>query len=66
MIDEKWKRVSIMATTWSLDLGDYYDNFIDLQVQKGHFGNASEVVRAGLQMLQDYETRIQELRRLIE
>ncbi|MEW6236540.1 MAG: type II toxin-antitoxin system ParD family antitoxin [Candidatus Omnitrophota bacterium] len=55
-----------MAATRSFALGDNYDRFIDAQVKQGRFGNATEVVRAGLRMLQDYETRMRELRLLID
>ncbi len=36
------------------------------QVAQGRFNNASEVVRAGLRMLEDYETRMRELRLLVD
>lgn len=55
-----------MVANRSFALGDNYDSFIDHQVKQGRFGNATEVVRAGLRMLQDYETRMQELRLLID
>lgn len=55
-----------MAVTRSFALGESYDRFIDSQVKQGRFGNATEVVRAGLRMLQDYETRMRELRLLID
>lgn len=43
-------------------VGDRYEGFIARQIEDGRFNNASEVVRAGLRMLEDYETRLQELR----
>ena len=47
-------------------VGDRYEEFIATQVKAGRFNNASEVVRAGLRMLEDYETRLQEVRALID
>jgi len=43
-------------------VGERYESFIARQIQDGRFNNASEVVRAGLRMLEDYETRLHELR----
>ena len=55
-----------MSTNKSYTLGDHYERFIAGQVAQGRFNNASEVVRAGLRMLEDYETRMKELRGLID
>lgn len=46
-------------------VGDRYEAFISEQIKAGRFNNASEVVRAGLRMLEDYETRLNNLRELI-
>ena len=55
-----------MSTSKSYALGEHYEKFIASQVQTGRFNNASEVVRAGLRMLEDYETRMKELRALVD
>ena len=55
-----------MSTNKSYTLGEHYEKFIASQVQTGRFNNASEVVRAGLRMLEDYETRMKELRALVD
>ena len=55
-----------MGTNKSYALGEHYERFIACQVREGRFNNASEVVRAGLRMLEDYETRMKELRALID
>jgi len=47
----------------SFTLGDHERAFIAEQVTTGRFGNRTEVVRAGLRLLQDYENR-QKLQRL--
>jgi len=47
-------------------VGDRYEAFIAKQVETGRFNNASEVVRAGLRMLEDYETRLNEARALVD
>ncbi|MCP5002349.1 MAG: type II toxin-antitoxin system ParD family antitoxin [Planctomycetes bacterium] len=55
-----------MSTNKSYSLGDHYEQFIINQVAQGRFNNGSEVVRAGLRMLEDYEARMNELRTLID
>ncbi len=47
-------------------VGSRYEEFIAGQIEIGRFNNASEVVRAGLRMLEDYESRLANLRNLID
>ena len=47
-------------------VGNRYEAFIANQIEAGRFNNAREVVRAGLRMLEDYETRAAELRASID
>ncbi|WP_096171961.1 type II toxin-antitoxin system ParD family antitoxin [Cohaesibacter sp. ES.047] len=54
------------STKRSFIVGDRYDAFIAQQIEEGRFNNASEVVRAGLRMLEDYETRLAEARALVD
>ena len=39
----------------SIALGVHYEKFIKQQLESGRYNNASEVVRAGLRMLEDFE-----------
>jgi antitoxin ParD1/3/4 len=41
-----------------MSLGSYFDNFIQGRISQGRFKNASEVVRAGLRLLEEEENRI--------
>ena len=54
----------------SFALGDRFEAFIDTQVKTGRYNNASEVVREGLRLLEDYEltlrSRADELRAQVE
>ena len=47
-------------------VGERYEEFIAAQIETGRYNNASEVVRAGLRMLEDYETRLGETRQLVD
>lgn len=50
-----------MAKNTSILLGDYFDNFINHQVQSGRFSSASEVVRTALRLFEEEENRKNEL-----
>ena len=39
----------------SVALGNHFEEFIKEQLESGRFNNASEVVRAGLRLLEDQE-----------
>ncbi len=49
----------------SISLGNYFDQFISSQVSTGRFKNVSEVVRAGLRLLEDEESKTIALRAAI-
>ena len=55
-----------MAKNTSITLGNHFDEFIARQLETGRFGSASEVVRAGLRMLEDAETKLEALRNLLD
>lgn len=50
-----------MAKNTSILLGDYFDRFINKQVESGKFSSASEVVRAALRMFEYEESKKTEL-----
>lgn len=50
-----------MARNTSVSLGDHLTTFIDAQVQAGRYGSASDVVRAGLRLLQEHEAKVRAL-----
>lgn len=47
-----------MSRNTSISIGDYFDGFIQNRISAGRFKNTSEVVRAGLRLLEDEENRI--------
>jgi antitoxin ParD1/3/4 len=50
-----------MSRNTSVTLGDHFANFVDSQVKGGRYGSASDVVRAGLRLLEEHETRVRSL-----
>lgn len=39
----------------SINLGEHFEHFVQQQIAHGRYQNVSEVVRAGLRLLEDYE-----------
>ncbi|MCB1755471.1 MAG: type II toxin-antitoxin system ParD family antitoxin [Gammaproteobacteria bacterium] len=54
-----------MAKTTSFILGDHFDQFINQQIQSGRFGNASEVIRASLRLMEEEEQKLEALRQTL-
>lgn len=50
----------------SISLGHYFDQFVQIQVSSGRYKNVSEVIRAGLRLLEDEETKASNLRNAIK
>ena len=54
-----------MAKNTSISLGDHFTRFVDSQLEQGRYGSASEVVRAGLRLLEEHEAKVEALRRAL-
>lgn len=50
-----------MARNTSMSLGDHFASFIDVQVEDGRYSSASDVVRAGLRLLEEREAKVKAL-----
>jgi len=55
-----------MGRNTSISLGNHFEDFVDDKVATGRFKNASEVIRAGLRLLEEEEARIIALKKTIE
>nr|WP_294529727.1 type II toxin-antitoxin system ParD family antitoxin [uncultured Rhodopila sp.] len=51
-----------MGKNTSVSLGEHFTGFVEAQVSQGRYGNVSDVVRAGLRLLEDQETKLAALR----
>ncbi len=54
-----------MPKNTSITLGEHFDKFVAERVKQGRYGSASEVIRAGLRLLETNETKLDTLRALL-
>lgn len=57
--------VTKMARNTSITLSEHFEAFVEEQVAAGRYGNASEVIRAGLRLLEERDAKLEALRRAI-
>ena len=50
----------------SVSLGNYFDQFVSSQISAGRYKNVSEVIRAGLRLLEDEQIKVMALRAAIQ
>ena len=55
-----------MNRNTSISIGTYFDSFIQSRISAGRYKNASEVVRAGLRLLEEEENKIIALKEAIQ
>lgn len=54
-----------MGKNTSISIGQHFDEFIKERISEGRYQNASEVIRAGLRLLEEQETKVAALRAAI-
>lgn len=55
-----------MSKNTSISLGNYFDQFVSSQVTAGRYKNVSEVIRAGLRLLENEESKVIALKNAIQ
>lgn len=55
-----------MSKNTSISLGNYFEQFVNKQISAGRYKNVSEVIRAGLRLLENEESKISALRNAIQ
>lgn len=55
-----------MSKNTSISLGNYFDQFVQNRITEGRFKNVSEVIRAGLRLLEEEESKVMALKKAIQ
>ncbi len=55
-----------MSKNTSISLGEYFEQFVQGRINEGRFKNVSEVIRAGLRLLEEEESKVKALRSAIQ
>lgn len=55
-----------MAKNTSVTIGQHFDSFIQNQIDAGRYASQSEVVRAGLRLLEQQEEKLMALRKALK
>lgn len=55
-----------MGRNTSVSLGDYFEGFVENRIAEGRYNNASEVIRAGLRLLEEEENKIAALKNAVQ
>jgi len=55
-----------MSKNTSITLGNHFENFVQSRISVGRYKNASEVIRAGLRLLEEEESKVVALKQAIQ
>ena len=61
-----FEEIEKMSKNTSISLGNYFDQFVSSQVSAGRYKNVSEVIRAGLRLLENEENKTISLKNAIQ
>jgi antitoxin ParD1/3/4 len=61
-----FRQIRFMKKNTSVSLGPHFEHFIEERIASGRFHNASEVIRAGLRLLENEEQKIVALRQAVQ
>jgi antitoxin ParD1/3/4 len=59
-------QIKPMSKNTSISLGNYFEDFVNQQITSGRYKNVSEVIRAGLRLLEDEENKTIVLKKAIQ
>jgi antitoxin ParD1/3/4 len=60
------KKPLIMSKNTSVTLGNHFEDFVQSRISAGRYKNASEVIRAGLRLLEKEEDKVVALKQAIQ
>lgn len=55
-----------MGRNTSVSLGDYFEDFVESRITEGRYKNVSEIIRAGLRLLEEEEIKVTALKNAIQ
>ena len=55
-----------MSKNTSISLGSYFERFVQSRIKAGRYNNVSEVIRAGLRLLEEEESKVVALRKAMK
>jgi len=55
-----------MSKNTSITLGSHFEHFVQSSISVGRYKNASEVIRAGLRLLEEEESKVVALKQAIQ
>jgi len=59
-------KINVMSKNTSISLGNHFEDFVQDRIEEGRYKNVSEVIRAGLRLLEVEEQKLIALRKAIE
>ena len=60
------ERGFVISKNTSITLGNHFDDFVQSRITAGRYKNASEVIRAGLRLLEEEEEKVAALKQAIQ